>query len=127
MSARDFLENKGRGLIKGKAYGGSPFALLKAVYTDFEFLPWMFDKTQRGFFDKVENRKKYIEWLVQKVGVSKPTDLQTKHFEPNGGKGLLKKYGNSPQKVVESIDAELASTEVSQRAQKPRHFWVCLD
>lgn len=67
VAVRDFLENWGGPLLR--KYGRSPFKILSSIYTDYEFLPWLFNRSPRSYFELRENRMKYADWLIEKVGV----------------------------------------------------------
>jgi len=53
-------------------HGGSLYSLLSSVYHEKEWLPWRFLRSPRGFWMKIENQRRYVEWLGKKLGYSKP-------------------------------------------------------
>jgi len=61
----DLVNNHGMGLLR--AHDDSLFLSIASVYTDFAFHPWLFGRVTPNYFDKIENRRKYINWLVEKV------------------------------------------------------------
>jgi hypothetical protein len=122
------LENNGRALLD--RYGNSPSkAVIKIYSSDHTFLPWLFEKSASGYFRNAENRRKFLSWLKQKVGVENDNDLQTNHFVENSGLTLLKSYGMSTLRVIQSLNTDydeemvLNSKEASQRLHR-RNFWV---
>jgi len=133
----DFVANRGRVLIE-KHFHWSAVALLQATYDHFDFKPWLFAQVPRNYFDKKENRKQYVEWLVEKVGVKSESELKVLDFRHNHGYGLLQKYGSSPLKILESLhldddkisdDLDGSSIEMGDLvARRPRvlqkHYWV---
>ena len=50
----------GAGLLQ--EYKGSPIALLSAVYPDYDWLPWKFSRCAHGYWDSLDNQKKFLEW-----------------------------------------------------------------
>jgi len=70
----------------------------------FSFLPWKFEAVPSGFWDRLENRKWYIDWLKVESKLLSEKELQRKHFMDNHGRGLLSKYNDSPQDVLLSLN-----------------------
>jgi hypothetical protein len=80
-----------------------------------------------NYFTIRENRKYYIEWLKDKVGIKDENLLETKHFDDNGGGGLLALYHGSPKAIIESLNSKGDPMEVGsvlKRSTKPQKFWV---
>lgn len=82
MSLRDFEMN--HGLVLLSHYQRSYSLTLRSVYSEHTFLPWLFRKSPKGFFQKKENVKEYVEWLAKKVGVP-IEELTYQHFLDNHG------------------------------------------
>ena len=104
MRYSDFAENKGRWLLD--RYKHSHSLALMTLYPDHSYLPWLFSTTPKRFFLVRENRKKYVEWLRNRVEVGNNVELSARHFLENHGGGLLTMFGGSPEKVVESLEIE---------------------
>ena len=81
---------------------GSPHRILSETL-DFDFKPWLFDSVPAGFFDSIENRKLYMEWLLKTVGAKSPNDLTLNHYLQNKGRSLVSRYGGSPQRILKSL------------------------
>jgi hypothetical protein len=81
--------------------------LLKEIYPDYEWLEWKFVNTSLGFWQDIENHKKYSEWLGNKLKYNKPEDwykLTRKDFIDNDGGTLLSSYYNgSPIQFLRKI------------------------
>ncbi len=116
INITEFKANGGENLLK--IHNNSIFDVLNSHFPDFEFLPWLFIPVQRGYFDSLETRRNYINWLVKTVGVENPGKLKNKDFVGNGGSGLLVKFG-SAQKIVESLNGNDSNPH-----QKPKGYWV---
>lgn len=120
-----FLSNHGLGFLK--QHNNSPVRALRAIYTDHEFLPWLFSKTPKGHFNAVENRRAYVEWLKGKVGVSSFEELKQSHFVDNHGTGLLGMYGWSCRDVLESLSSNPSEIDEGlKRPHKPVNYWSSL-
>jgi hypothetical protein len=118
--------NRGWRLVE--IFNGSASAIVSTVYSDFEFLPWLFNAVPKGFFDEKENRIRYIRWLVEKVGVKSELDLHRSHFLENGGGGLLTKYKYSPLAIIASIQSSEPGQDklLFLNGKKPQNFHVLL-
>ncbi len=52
----------------------SPAKLLKTVFPEYKWLPWRFSKVSKGFWDKIENRKSFVEWVEKELNIKKQED-----------------------------------------------------
>lgn len=98
---RHFTSNHANVLIA--AYNRSPYALLKEVYSDYEFLPWLFSKVPSNYFDNAVNQYYYLDWLLKVAELKDQRELRTVHFRKHHGVGLLLKYNNSVAKLLKSL------------------------
>jgi hypothetical protein len=131
VSNKLIIENYGRPLLK--LYDFSPFKILSSVYPERGYLPWLFKRVDFGFFRIPDNRRKYVMWLMDKVGVKDVLKLHWLHFKANGGYGLLNTYQGSVLRVISSLteandvseEAKFGSREmIFQRDKKPHKYWV---
>lgn len=61
VTSKDFLANHGGGLLM-HYFNGSPSALVMAVYSDYEWHPWLFTKTPESFSgEEMKRMLKYLE------------------------------------------------------------------
>jgi hypothetical protein len=97
--------------------------LVQVGFPEFQFYPWLFDVTPRNFFKTVENRRKYIEWLLQ---TTKKTTLTIADFRENGGSGLLHNYKFSPSRILASLSEEDGNTK-SFDLKTPMKYWDSLE
>jgi len=116
-----------------KHYQNSPYRLLRAVYDEYKFLPWLFHSTSQNYFDIKDHRKEFIDWLVVQTNVASSKELTAAHFRAHGGSGLLQKYEGSPALVLQSISDNLDNVhvDVANRIEQKentnavrRNFWV---
>jgi hypothetical protein len=48
--------------------------LLSEVYPDYEWLPWKFDKCPNGYWDDVNNQRKFMDWTAKQLNVNSVGD-----------------------------------------------------
>ena len=63
-----FYENQGESLLK--RHGWSRVEVIKAYFPQYEWYEWLFVTTPRGFWHKLENRKRYYAWLGREARFS---------------------------------------------------------
>ena len=105
---------------------------LGQVYPEHTFFPWLFNTTRHDFWANVDNRRSYLDWLMEEIGVSHYNELKTKNFIDHSGSGLLIRYGGSVQRVFDSVQDSRESAEgvatakrgALTRGHKPLRFWV---
>lgn len=96
------FKNDGSGLIK-KA--GSLINLLKIFYPDYVWLEWKLKKTE-NFWVNIDNQRKYMDWLFKELKYETMEDWYKTSiliFNKNRGCGILKRYENSPKKLITSV------------------------
>jgi hypothetical protein len=85
-------------------YHGSPYKALSEIYPDYDWLPWKFEKLSTGYFNRIENRYRYIQWLSQELLIRYPEQwyginaitLQRNYY----GESLMRRYGDSIVKLM---------------------------
>jgi hypothetical protein len=58
------------GAILLQKYGGSLPTMLSSVYEKYDWLPWKFGVTPRGFWEEKENCKKFLEWAEKELKIN---------------------------------------------------------
>eukprot|EP01127_Copromyxa_protea_P003215 TRINITY_DN13067_c0_g1_i1.p1 TRINITY_DN13067_c0_g1~~TRINITY_DN13067_c0_g1_i1.p1 ORF type:complete len:533 (+),score=50.42 TRINITY_DN13067_c0_g1_i1:221-1600(+) len=106
-------------------FTSSLFSLLAVGYPEWQWLPWEFSVTPRGFWKDIENVRWYMRWLGDKLGfieIEEWYQLESSHFQQNQGASLVAQYNNSPLSVLEAAfpDQEWYPW-LFQTA--PRDFW----
>ena len=120
MKHTDFAEHGGSSLLSS-LYRSSPVALLRAVYPDFDWKPWLFPRVPADYYDHQENVRDHLEWIKEKAHLVEDAELTKKHFEEHGAVALLHKFGNSPARVVE------AAGGMWLPSKKPPKHWNDID
>lgn len=141
VTYRDFAENYGGGFLD-KYYQSSPFRLLSAHFPTERFYPWLFASVPGRFFSSKENRKSYVDWLIETVGAASPSELKATDFMNHGGLSLLQKFRGSPTAVLASLEPDPNSLEKGKGGGggegcregqekggrlKPRHYWTSME
>lgn len=91
---KDFEDNGGEGLLNMK-YSGSPIKAVMDYFKDETFYEWMFSCVPNGWWKIAENIKRYMNWLGEVLGYTKPEDWYSvtgKDFKDNYGVSLLNHY-----------------------------------
>jgi hypothetical protein len=124
ITTEQISKKYGGGLLS-KYYDGSPYAFLKSIFPNYEWLGWKF-KTSPYHFWNLENEKQYAIWLGKELGYQGMEDwynitreLIISNF---GGGYILKKYNGSPSQFVKSIFYEYDWLEWKFMVT-PFHFW----
>jgi len=123
INVKDIRDNYGGGLLS--KYNSSPLMILKSVFPDTEWLPWMFESTPQEYWN-YETQKKYAGWLGKKLGYKNMDDwykITQKIINDNKGGGLLThKYNASPIMFVKSVfpDGEWLPWKFNMT---PLHYW----
>jgi hypothetical protein len=89
----DFTKNYGLMLVRG--YRGSVSALVTDLIPRRQWCEWKFTRVPPGFWDCLENRRRYLLWLGRQLGRHRQKDwrqVSRKHFRENGGGALLTMY-----------------------------------
>lgn len=86
----------GTGLL-AMQYKSSLFAALKSVYPHFKWLPWKFSQVPIGYWEHIENHRKFANWLLQFLESKKIEDIsmiKVSDIRGQGGTGLLEYHDN---------------------------------
>lgn len=101
---KEIQDNGGTHLLR--KYGSSPSELIQKVYPEY---PWVSQRLQtfpKGYWNSEENQKDFLDWLGKKLGFVKVEDWYTitgKEIKEKGGSGLIRKYRESPFKLLQAI------------------------
>lgn len=87
---------------------------------------WLDGRVPSGYWDRLENRRRYVRWLGQKLGFRKPEDwyrITTDDFKRNAGGGLLEQHWSSSAiGAVKECFPDYDWKDWLFR-MTPRHFW----
>ena len=68
---KDFKKIGGISILKRF---GSLYALLNKIYPDFDWLPWKFTRTPKGYWEDPANQKLWIDWATKKLNIKEMSD-----------------------------------------------------
>jgi len=97
ISRKDFKNNYGSGLLS--LTGSSPSGIILKAYPEYDWKPWLFIKSPQGYWKEIHNRKTYLQWFEEKLGINNPEDwykVSKRDFETNNGSGFLAYCQGSP-------------------------------
>ena len=57
-----------------KVYKKSNINLIKSVFPNYQWLPWKFNQTPKGFWNDANNTKEYMDWLSNKLNIKTMED-----------------------------------------------------
>jgi len=125
LKIQDLETSNGMGMLYGY-YDYSKINMLKDLFPHIDWKEWLFDFTTSLFWDKKENRKKYMKWVGEKYKFSKKLDwykISNKHFEDlPKGESFLIFYDSSPIKCVQENFPEIDWKEWLFH-HPPKNFW----
>ncbi|MCP4548077.1 MAG: hypothetical protein GY835_16560, partial [bacterium] len=101
VTNRDFKDNHGGTLLY--MFGGSPSAVVKDRYPDFNWQEWLFPTIPHHFWDDRTNRRRYLEWLGKQLGFKRMEDwyhLTAQDFVVFHGGRLAQIHNGSPSAVL---------------------------
>ena len=94
ISKRAFYKNRGSGLL-ACCYGDSPLRALHEYQAEITDKEWLFNSTSQGFWAKAYNRKRYLKWLGEELGLKEYEDwyqLTRSVLNDNHGGRLLQGF-----------------------------------
>jgi hypothetical protein len=70
---------------------------LQAVFPEQQWHPWRFSQVPVGYWEDMENQRKYFDWLAKRLKITRPDDWYNVSLSDvkQENSGLLTRYGNS--------------------------------
>jgi hypothetical protein len=107
LTKKDIIENGGLTLLN--KFGQSPSKLVESIYPNHKWKTFRRHIVPNGYWNNMENQKQFIDWLGKHLGFNLKEDwynISSNDIKENGGGTLLRMYGHSPYKLIESIYPE---------------------
>jgi hypothetical protein len=73
VTTRDFADNGGSGLLRHH-YQDSVSNAVMQTFPHHAWLPWKFKLTPRGYWNSIENQRKFVDWFAAEHGIKNVTD-----------------------------------------------------
>lgn len=106
MSPNIVRESGAAGLLD-EIHDGSLSRALQSSFPEHKWHPWKFEQgVEKGFWDKRENQREYLEWLQTQLGFNSLEDwyrITGEDFRNNKGTTLLEKHDNVPSKLLDAV------------------------
>ncbi|MCA9084824.1 MAG: hypothetical protein KDA81_12245 [Planctomycetaceae bacterium] len=94
VNRMDFFVNGGAGLLNNQ-YDGQVQKAVREFMPDHPWLEWLFANVPRGFWNNVDNRRRFMQWMGEQLGFQQVEDwyrIRREDFERFGGAGMLVGY-----------------------------------
>ncbi len=118
VTNEDFIKNKGGAFLLH--YNCTISAAVMAHLPDYDWKEWLFRKIPKGFWQLKRNRRRYLKWLAERLGITRMEGwyhLTRRHFEENCGNNLLKQFAGSPCLLLkDAFPLSLEGMDVPPRA-----------
>lgn len=123
ITSNDLAQNGGYSLLS--EYNGSATRAIMGAYEGHEWFPWKFQYVPDGYWNDMQNQKKFFEWLGKELKYDKMENwynLKGSTVIERGGGGLLHRYRGS---VVGAVQAVFPSYPwvVWKFERVPNNFW----
>lgn len=122
LKKSNLMNNHGSSLLV--LFRGSLFKLVRTCFPEHEWLEWRFRRVSVGFWENLDNARRYLAWLGDKMGFEEPEDwyrLSSRELRRNHGATLLKRF-NSFVQVIRACYPEHDWQEWRFH-QTPQGFW----
>ena len=120
------MVDKNNGTTLLTHYKWSIQKLIKDIYPEYDWKPWLFSCVPQNYWKDKANHKLFFNWLGEELGYTKPEDwylIEARVIKKNNGGGLLGDYYNdSPVLFVKSMLPDYEWLEWKFNAV-PHHYW----
>lgn len=93
ITTRDLLVNGGDGILV--QYNNSISSMLTEVFPDHKWQIWRFQQVPKGFYDNLDNKRDYFDWLEDELEIKELSDwyrISLDQIAKIGPTTLFKKY-----------------------------------
>lgn len=104
---------------------GSLFAAVSEAFPQYAFQPWLFRAFPRSFWRNPENRRRYMRWLEQRLGITHPDQwyaVTHRDFKRHKGAGMLTYHGSWISEAIKEFRPDHPWLEW-QFVKTPKGFW----
>ncbi|MCC6579023.1 MAG: hypothetical protein IT440_01170 [Phycisphaeraceae bacterium] len=123
LRAPHIENNGGMTLLQSRA-GNSPQRLLREYIPGMDWHPWLFPRVPRGYWTSRENRRSFVKWLAEQLGLSSPRqwqDITGPDIRKFGGGAMLNLiYHGNVTKLLEDCTPAQRTKVKRSRARRNR-------
>lgn len=104
VTNRDFTRHKGGAFLLH--YDSTISKAVMAYLPEYDWKEWLFRKIPKGFWNDRRNRRRYVQWLGRKLGITRMDQwyaVTRHHIEGNHGNNLLKRFDGSPYQLLKDV------------------------
>lgn len=108
ITGDDFRNNYGESLLV-RYYKNSYQRAVVEIFSEFDWQEWRFESVSDGFWNKPENRRRFMAWLGERLGYNSVQDWYSLTHEiltQNKGYGIYYKLGSISAVVKEQFPFE---------------------
>lgn len=90
-------------------HGGYVHKVLQRLFPEHEWIPHRFERVPTGYWDVVENQRKFLDEIGLELGISGKDGwykVISTDIVKCGGSSLLHKYGGSMSKMLQNVYSE---------------------
>ncbi len=124
LTHADILSHGGGGLAN-VYWHGSPVCAVKECFPEYDWQEWLFIQVPAGFYDDLQNNRRYMAWLGTQLGFRKIDDwyrVTTADFQKHRGGACLMDHRSSASQFVAACYPEYDwKPWLFERA--PNGFW----
>eukprot|EP01118_Nematostelium_gracile_P011993 TRINITY_DN4327_c0_g2_i1.p1 TRINITY_DN4327_c0_g2~~TRINITY_DN4327_c0_g2_i1.p1 ORF type:complete len:419 (+),score=55.72 TRINITY_DN4327_c0_g2_i1:175-1431(+) len=102
VSVAQISENGGRGLLQ-RRYKGSPSRMITSIFPQHHWNLTLFTRRRTNQWDDIRSQRLFMDRLAKDLNITNMEDWYTikrSQICEKGGGGLLKRYQNSPSKLI---------------------------
>lgn len=109
------------------AHGGSPLALLQALYPQHSWLPWRHaDGVPARYWLDTKNQRKFLDWYAEQAGIQEWEQWYAASYlkvKKRGGATLLGLYNNSVSTLIQTVYSQHDWKPWKFQGGVPRGYW----
>ena len=104
VTYKDFVNNNGIGILNEYEKSHSN-CIINLFEKNYNWLPWKFTVTPKGYFNEEGNRTKYMKWLSEELNINKYDDWYNVTYNDivnKHGKMIIEYYGTYTDLIIKS-------------------------
>jgi hypothetical protein len=109
-------------------YGGSLINALAKIYPEFQWQAWKFQNVSRGYWNSLESKRQYFDWIAEKMGLKNCEDwysVDIKELGYPGNKGPME-FQHHPSNILMQVYPEV-EWQPWRFDSIPKNYWNQLE